>query len=133
MRIDPPVEKLNPALTRCIEVTPAATTSYTLTAEDSAGAAVKQTVEVTVGGSKPRLYDLNVNATSIKRGQQVSFCYQAANAVSVTGGPGKFFRNGNTRKDCLTDTPQKTTTYEITIANKDGLTDSASITVEVKP
>lgn len=133
VRVDPPVEKLAPALTRCFEVKPEKTTSYTLIAEDARGAAVKQTVEVTVGGASPRLYDISINAKSIKRGQQISFCYKAANAVRVSGGPGKFFMKGNPQKDCLVDKPQKTTTYEIVIANKEGITDSASITVEVTP
>jgi hypothetical protein len=132
VRIEPPVEKLNPSLSRCIEVTPQATTIYTLKAEDRSGGAVSQNVTVTVGGAAPRMYDISVNSKSVKPGQQVSFCFQAANAASVRGGPGKFFRNGNPQKDCLMDAPSRTTTYTITVANKDGLTDTASITVEVK-
>ena len=133
VRIEPAVEQLSPALTRCFEVKPEKTTSYTLTAEDSGGAAVTQAVEVTVGGSKPRLYDISVNATSVKPGQQVSFCFKGANAATVSGGPGKFFMKGNPQKDCLVHTPQQTTTYQISIANKEGMTDSASVTVEVRP
>ena len=133
VRVEPPVEKLAPALTRCFEATPERTTTYTLTAEDSGGAAVTQAVEVTVGGSKPRLYDISVNATTLKRGQQVSFCFKGANGARISGGPGKFFMKGNPQKDCLVDTPQKTTTYELVLTNKEGMTDSASITVEVKP
>jgi hypothetical protein len=132
VRVEPPVEKLNPSLSRCIEVTPQATTTYTLTAEDRNGATVSQTTTINVGGAAPRMYDISINAKTVKRGQQVSFCFQAANAVSVRGGPGKFFRNGNPQKDCLMDSPSRTTTYTVTVANNDGLTDSASITVEVK-
>ena len=46
--LDPPVERVWPALTRCIEISPKATTDYTLTAKDAAGHAVQQTVSVQV-------------------------------------------------------------------------------------
>jgi hypothetical protein len=131
--IEPAVEKLNPALTRCIEVTPAKTTSYTLTAEDSKGATVRQKASIQVGGAKPRMYDISINSKAVKPGQQVSFCFKASNARSVSGAPGKFLMKGNPQRDCLIDAPRKTTTYEIAVSNEEGLTDSASITVEVVP
>jgi hypothetical protein len=37
VRIEPGVEPVKPSLSRCVEVSPAADTQYTLTAEDAAG------------------------------------------------------------------------------------------------
>jgi hypothetical protein len=48
IRIEPGVEAVTPSLNRCIEIKPGKTTTYTLTAKDSAGATVSQQVEVTV-------------------------------------------------------------------------------------
>lgn len=132
VRIEPPVEKLSPALTRCFEVTPNAPTTYTLIAEGRNGGAARQSITVDVGGARPVLFDLSVNAPSVKPGQLVSFCYQSKNATSVKGGPGKFQRGGKVDKDCLVDQPSKTTTYEIVVSNAQGLTDRANMTVEVK-
>ena len=48
VRLDPPVERLWPALSRCFEVTPAATTRYTITAEDAAHATISQSLQIAI-------------------------------------------------------------------------------------
>jgi hypothetical protein len=48
VRIEPDVEAITPSLSRCVEIEPGKTTTYTLTAKDSAGATASQQVEVTV-------------------------------------------------------------------------------------
>jgi len=48
VRIEPGVEEIHPALSRCVEVKPGATTGYTLSAVDDSDKAVSQTVEVRV-------------------------------------------------------------------------------------
>jgi|HubBroStandDraft_6_1064221.scaffolds.fasta_scaffold1841572_1 hypothetical protein len=48
VRIDPPVQELHPALSRCFPVTPAHDTEYTLTADDGAGHSAKQTLTLRV-------------------------------------------------------------------------------------
>lgn len=48
VRLDPPVERVWPALSRCFDVSPAATTRYTLTAEGADGASASRSFEVTV-------------------------------------------------------------------------------------
>lgn len=48
VRLDPPVEKVWPSLSRCFDVHPAKTTQYTLTAEDAGHRIVSQTIEVAV-------------------------------------------------------------------------------------
>jgi len=49
VRIEPQVEKLHPALSYCFEVSPAKTTEYKLTAEDSQGRAAAQSFVLRVG------------------------------------------------------------------------------------
>lgn len=49
VRLDPPVEKVWPALSRCFDVAPRSTTRYTLTAEGADHQAVSESQEITVG------------------------------------------------------------------------------------
>jgi hypothetical protein len=132
VRIEPPVEQLGPALTRCFEIKPADTTTYKLIAEGRAGGRAESTATVTVGAAQPVLFDLAINSTKVKAGELVSFCFQTRNASSVSGGPGRFQHGGKVSKDCLIDQPTRTTTYKLVATNADGLTDSASMTVEVR-
>jgi hypothetical protein len=48
VRIDPPVEQLHPAVSRCFEVSPVRDTEYKLIATDQAGHAVTQTIAIKV-------------------------------------------------------------------------------------
>lgn len=48
LRLDPPVEKVWPAVSRCFDVYPAASTHYTLIAEGSDGATVSQSIDITL-------------------------------------------------------------------------------------
>jgi hypothetical protein len=48
VRLDPPVEKVWPALSRCFDVTPAKSTRYTLTAEGAKQTAVSDSIEIAV-------------------------------------------------------------------------------------
>ncbi len=53
VRMEPPVEPLWPALSRCIQVSPEADTEYKIIAADAAGHEVSQTIVVKVTGAKP--------------------------------------------------------------------------------
>jgi hypothetical protein len=48
VRLDPPVERLWPALSRCFEVKPAESIRYTLTADGKNNATVSNSIEITV-------------------------------------------------------------------------------------
>ena len=48
VRLDPPVEKVWPAVTRCFEVTPDRSTRYTLTAESAEHTTVSESFEIAV-------------------------------------------------------------------------------------
>jgi hypothetical protein len=48
VRIDPPVEQLHPAVSHCLQVTPERNTEYKLTASDSAGHTLSQSLTIQV-------------------------------------------------------------------------------------
>jgi hypothetical protein len=52
VRLDPPVEKVWPAVSRCFEVAPTRSTRYTLTAEDANHQTVSKTIEIRVKGAQ---------------------------------------------------------------------------------
>jgi hypothetical protein len=49
VRIEPPVEKLQPAVAHCLQVSPSVTTSYKLVAEDGTGHAATKELTIQVG------------------------------------------------------------------------------------
>jgi hypothetical protein len=131
LELNPRVEDLLPASDRCIDITPARTTTYTLTAygADSApGNEDKKSVEVRVGAPPPRLSDLAASSTNIKRGASVRVCFKVENAKSVSAKPGRLDRKTN----CLVDYPRKTTTYKISAFGPDSGQDSGTVTVKVR-
>ena len=130
--IDPPVESLKPALSRCISVSPERTTIYTLTAEDQSGRKATQSVTVRVTGPRLQFDDLSISAKEVAKGEAVNFCFKAKNAAAVRGGPGRFLSGGSPHGDCLVDHPVRTTTYKLTITGADGQTDEESVTVTVR-
>jgi hypothetical protein len=132
VRIAPPVEQIRPALSRCFTVSPAETTTYTLTAEDRGAKTISQSATVTVTGPLPHFKDLSISSKEVAPGQLVTFCFKAVNATTVRGGPGRFQHNGAPAGDCLIDYPQKTTAYRLVIEGAGGQTDEAKITVNVK-
>jgi hypothetical protein len=131
VRIVPPVGQIQPALSRCVTVSPVQTTSFTLVAEDGSAKTTSQSVTVTVTGPRPRFNDLAISSKQVTPGQLVSFCFKASNAVAVHGSPGHFQHGGSPSGDCLLDNPRKTTAYRLVIEGADGQTDEAKITVNV--
>jgi len=53
VRLEPPVDTIAPSLSRCLEVRPKATTTYTLIAEDGSGGRQEQSVKVIVSRAAP--------------------------------------------------------------------------------
>lgn len=133
VKLDPPVEKVWPAMARCFPVDPSKASRYTLTAEDASGRSVSQFVEIRVGPPRPRIIEISVNKTEVKPGELVALCYKAANATSVDAGPGKWVSSHTNDQGCLSDQPQKTTTYHVKITGGSGQTDAEQVTVVVRP
>ena len=66
------------------------------------------------------LYEVTLNTDTVTPGQKVSVCFKAANAVSVSGFPGKFEKNGRPDGDCLVHAPTVDTMYRIEVTAVDG-------------
>ena len=128
--LEPGGQALSPALSRCIEVKPAETTRYTLTASGPAGAAVNGTVTVQVGPTRARIVNVTVSALEVRAGDLVSICYETQSAESVAIAPIGF--RGAGPQGCATDQPSRTTTYTVRAAGSGG-SDSQSVTVRVQP
>jgi len=129
--LEPPRQELSAALSRCVEVAPDATTTYTLTAEGSDGKSATKTLTVPVGAPKARIVNVNVNSIDVKSGDAVTVCYTVENAKSVSIDP-LAYHGGSDPKGCVTDHPHKSTTYVITARGRDGGQDQEKVTVRVR-
>ena len=132
--LSPPVERVWPALSRCFEVRPAATTRYILTATDSQGGSASKSAIVEVGPARPaapHIVEVAINKTEIALGEPVVVCYTARNAASVTITPGHA-SDATPERGCVTDKPAVTTTYRVIATGAGGQTDSERVTVTVR-
>jgi hypothetical protein len=129
--LSPPRQELSAALSRCVEVTPAETTTYKLTAEGEGGAPATQELTVTVGAARAKIVDVTISSLSVKRGDVVSVCFHARNAATVRLEP-TAFRYPKPNEGCTFDHPQKTTTYVLTATGPGGDQDHEHVTVTVK-
>jgi hypothetical protein len=84
-----------------------------------------------MGGKELAIQTFYASPGEIRRGQSVQLCYGVANAKSV-----KLEPQSNpvwpSYSRCVNDSPAKTTTYTLTIADAAGNTKSQSLTVQVR-
>ncbi|HEV2195445.1 MAG TPA: hypothetical protein VGR55_07665 [Candidatus Acidoferrum sp.] len=84
-----------------------------------------------MGGKELAIQTFYASPGEIRRGQSVQLCYGVANAKSVKLGP-----QSNpvwpSYSRCVDVTPEKTTTYTLTIADAARNTKSQSLTVQVR-
>jgi hypothetical protein len=109
-------------------VTPTATTTYTLTAFGADGNQTTSVAIVTVGaGQVARILQFSAIPQRIDAGQSAQLCWQVENATEVTisGGVGAVRAS-----DCVSVSPNATTTYTLTATNAAGQV-SASAIVQV--
>jgi hypothetical protein len=126
--LSPPRRELSAALSRCVDVEPAETTTYTLTAEGPSGT-VSQQVTVTLGAAKAKIIEVRVSSLEVKAGNPVSICYKVANAKSVRIEP-RIPPSANS-PGCGVDNPKRTTTYTVTATGASGDQDQERVTVKV--
>jgi len=126
VRIEPPVDRVWPAISRCFDIAPSTATTYTLTAEGEDKQPVTKSVTVQIGSALPKIIEVVVNSLSIHPGEEVRVCYQVKNAKSVKIEP------GTPEHACVVDKPKKTTTYTVTASNAEGATDTERVTVTVR-
>jgi hypothetical protein len=128
--LDPPRQSLSAALTRCVEVTPAVTTTYTLTAEGADGKSATKSLTVPVGPPVAKIVNVNATSLEVKAGDPVTICYTVENAKSVTIEP-LHYAGGAKSKGCVSDQPRKSTTYVITAIGNAADRDQERVTVQV--
>ena len=126
--LSPPRRELSAALSRCVDVDPAETTTYTLTAEGDSGTASKD-VTVTLGAARAKIIEVRVSALDVKIGNPVSICYKVSNAKSVRIEPRT--TPSATSPNCGIDNPKRTTTYTVTAIGASGDQDQERVTVKV--
>lgn len=84
-----------------------------------------------MGGKELAIQTFYASPGEIRRGQSVQLCYGVANAKSV-----KLEPQSNpvwpSYSRCVNDSPTKTTTYTLTIADAAGNTKSQSLTIQVR-
>ena len=100
-------------------VTPASTTSYTISATGTDGKTVTAVATVTVTGSAiPQIVTFVATPQSISPGQSTKICWQVngSSSISITPGVG----NNLNPNACATVTPSATTTYTLTATNAVG-------------
>jgi hypothetical protein len=129
--LEPTRRELSAVPARCVEISPAADTTYRLTVEGEDGKLVTRELNVSVGPARAKIVNVNVSALQVKPGDLVSVCYTVANARAVTIDP-IGFRGGSAAKGCATDQPRKTKTYTISAVGAGGEKDQERVTVQVK-
>lgn len=131
VRLDPPIERVWPAMARCIDVMPAREAMYKLTAVRGTDS-VSETVTVTIGPPAVKVIEVTINQIQFAPGEQVTVCFKARNAVKTTIQPGTWIDPHDALVGCITDRPQKTTTYTVTATGEGGDTDSDHVNAKVK-
>jgi hypothetical protein len=126
--LSPPRRELSAALSRCVDVEPVETTTYTLSAEGASGT-VSQQLTVTLGAAKAKIIEVRVSSLDVKAGNPVSICYKVANAKSVRVEP-RISASANS-PGCGVDNPKRTTTYTVTATGASGDQDQERVTVKV--
>lgn len=129
--LEPPHQELTASLSRCVEVTPAETTTYRLTAEGAGGRKASQELTVTVGAARAKIAEVQVSTLNAKRGDAISICVNSTGARTVTIDP-IGFRAGGDSRTCTTHQPQQTTTYVVTARGAAGDQDTERVTVKVR-
>lgn len=137
LRIDPDIGDLRPVDKDVVPVTLDQTTTYKLTASDSAGRAVTRelTIEVT-GKDRARIVNFSADPATVIPGAETRLCYELRNAdeyriSSDTYGVLAQIKGSFLASECKPVIPLATTVYTIEVTGKDGYTVSQTVTVQV--
>jgi hypothetical protein len=117
--MDPPVEQLGPTLTRCFFVEPRADTTYTLYAEDAAGARASESFRLRVRPAPPEIRMVETSERTILRGDVLVVCYGVANARAVRLDPIGWSLPASA-KYCTRFYPKISATYTLVAAGDGG-------------
>lgn len=130
LTIEPALDRVWPSPSHCFETIPLGTVTYTLSAARGSERVTKS-ITVEVGQPGVKIVELSVDKVKIAPGELVQACYKVKNATRVALSPGVSLRHSN-ESGCVSDRPQKTTTYTLTARGAGGSVDSERVTVTVE-
>jgi hypothetical protein len=135
VNIEPKVEGVSPALNRCVEVSPLRDTKYTLTAEGTDGQTVTAAFTLPVVPDEetlPRIKTFGIDKQGVDRGRPyfvISFSVE--NAVTVAVDPPVIPVLHGAPLGRFTVSPEKSTTYTLTVTGKHGHKATKQLKVKV--
>jgi hypothetical protein len=127
--LEPPVEGVRPALTRCFFAEPREDTGYTLLAEDSAGNRVSESLRMRVKPAPPEIRML-ASQNEIYRGDAATFCYGVEHAQTVRLEP--LGMQLASWKPCVRFYPSASMTFTLVATGEAGRTDRKKFRIAVK-
>jgi len=138
VRIEPHLEGVYPAISRCIDVAPQHETRYTLTAEGQDGRTISQSFVLGVRpdqASLPRITSLAIRKSERDyTGKWIfSLSFAAENPEEVSIDPPVFPTLHRSPRGDFYVAPRKTTTYTLTVTGKHGHKAQRELTVQVPP
>ncbi len=131
VRIEPPIEQLTPALTRCFWAEPHRDSRYKLVAEGFDGRQVSESFEVRVKPALPSILFFAVSHKEIVRGDAVTLCYGVAHSSAVELLP-IGWSLAPVAKNCARFYPKVTHNYTLVARGVEGSTDREKFTVKVR-
>jgi hypothetical protein len=130
--LDPPVEKVWPAISRCFDFTTSKPVKLKLTANGGNGS-VTQALDIAPGAPRVQIVEVSINSVEVKRGEPVMVCVKAKNAAKLEIAPGEWRPEGRSQGfGCIEHHPISTTTYVVTATGVDGAVDTERVTARVK-
>jgi hypothetical protein len=121
VKLDPPIEKVSPALVRCFFVEPKADTFYTLFAEGADGSRDEATFAIRVRPAPPLFRMMAVSDQSIPPGEVVTVCYGVEHATNVVLHPIGWRLPASGSKNCVRFYPKSTTDFTLVASGAAGL------------
>jgi hypothetical protein len=148
VRLEPPIQPIQPSPTRCIQFTPMAGASYKLIATGADGREATQSVSLRVeAGAAPKpsiappsaappkdsmILLFSASAREIRPGQSATICYGVrSNTVTVMLEPGGR-KLDPLPTSCFMVKPEATTTYRLTVTGPSNAKETESLTVAVR-
>jgi hypothetical protein len=133
VRVEPEIEKLNPALSRCFKAKPASDTGYTLYVEGTDGSTTSKTTQVLVRQGPPpppHVLLFEASAKEIQAGESVTICFRTENSRETRLDP-PVQPLGAAQFGCFAVFPRQTTKYTLTALGA-GKSDRQSLVVTIR-
>jgi hypothetical protein len=133
--IEPPMEGVTPSLSRCVEVSPLKDTRYTLTAEGNDGRTATESFILQVSPDQetlPRITYFRVDKHKQENGRHIfTLVFGDKNGEEISIDPPVFPTLHGAPNGQFFVSPDKTTTYTLTVLGKFGHKALKTLTVEV--